>query len=138
MDHETYRQKYFVDPLPLPPYNFSGVFGVTLYFEDYEAAVAYYSEVLGPPAYLEGTGTRGWSIGGGWLTLLKGKAGNPCNIEVTFVVAAPSEADELQKAFIQAGGKGPPPSNEWMYQPVRFCSVVDPFGTSLLIISSLE
>jgi hypothetical protein len=137
MDFETYRKNFFVDPPPEPCYNFSGAFGVTLFYEDYEAAIAYYEKVLGPPAYVEGAGTRGWPIGNGWLTLLKGKDGNPRNVEVTFVVSNPSEADDLQQAFIEAGGEGLTPSDELMYEPVRFCSVVDPFGTVLLIVSSL-
>ena len=50
MDYETYRSKYFVDPAPQPRYNFIGNFGVTLFYEDYEAALTYYTQVLGPPA----------------------------------------------------------------------------------------
>lgn len=138
MDYETYRKNYFADPLPTPRYHFNGNFGVTLYYEDYDAAITYYEEVLGLPAYAEGAGTRGWPIGNGWLTILKGEDGNPRNVEVTFVVETPTEAEDLQQAFIEAGGKGPTSSNELMYEPIRFCSVVDPFGTSLLIISPLK
>jgi hypothetical protein len=138
MDFDTYRKNYFTNPPPEPRYNFSGAFGVTLFYEDYEAAIAFYLKVLGPPAYVEGAGTRGWPIGNGWLTLLKGKTGNPQNVEVTFVVGTPSEAENLQQAFIKAGGEGATPSDELMYEPIRFCSVLDPFGTALLIVSSLE
>lgn len=138
MDSEIYRKTYFVDPPPVPRYNFDGNFGVTLFYEDYQAAIAYYEQVLGPPAYVEGAGTRGWRIGQGWLTLLWGKSGNPQNVEITFEVSTPAEAEALQRAFIDAGGQGPAPSDELMYEPIRYCAVTDPFGVSLLIISSLR
>ena len=92
---------------------------------------------MGPLYYIEGTGTRGWRIGAGWLTLFQGKSGAPQNIEVTFVMETPEQAEALQSAFIQAGGEGYPPSDELMYEPIRFCAVTDPFGTALLIISPL-
>ena len=138
MDYETYQKNYFTDPPPEPRYNFSGVFGTTLFYEDYQAAIAYYEQVLGPPAYVEGEGTRGWPIGQGWLTLLWGKSGNPQNVEITFVVSIPEEAEALQQALIAAGGSGPTPSDELMYEPVRYCAVTDPFGVRLLIIGALE
>ena len=134
MKYEEYRKAYFTDPVPAPRYRFSGSFGVTLYFEEYEAAVAYYRQVLGPPAYAEGDGTRGWPIGAGWLTLLRGASGNPQNVEVTFQLDDAEEAERLQRAFIDAGGEGPAPTDQLMYQPVRSCPVRDPFGTDLLII----
>lgn len=138
MDYEAYRSAYFAEPAPAPRYRFSGSFGVTLYFEDYEAAVAYYEEVLGPPAYVEGEGTRGWPIGAGWLTLLFGRSGNPRNVEVTFQMEDQEEAEQLQRAFIAAGGEGPAPSDQLMYRPVRSCPVRDPFGTELLIVAPLD
>ena len=138
MDYETYRSKYFVDPIPQPRYDFTGHFGVTLFYQDYEAAIQYYEQIFGPPAYVEGKGTRGWQIGEGWLTLLWGRAGNPKNIEVTFMVSTPVEADALHQACIAAGGEGPTSSDELMYAPIHYCSVTDPFGVNLLIISPLE
>ena len=137
MDYETNQKNYFADPAPEERYKFSGDFGVTLFYQDYVAAIAYYERVLGPPAYLEGDGTRGWRIGDGWLTLLWGKSGNPKNTEITFVVSTPEQAEALQQAFIEAGGTGPPPSDELMYEPIRYCAVTDPFGVALLIISRL-
>ena len=137
MNYEEYRNAYFVTPAPKPRYRFEGSCGVTLYYEDYEAAVEYYRQVLGPPAYVEGAGTRGWPIGSGWLTLLRGSSGNPRNVEVTFQVETPAEAERLQRAFIEAGGEGPAPTDELMYEPIRYCPVCDPFGTELLVISRL-
>lgn len=92
MDFESYRKKYFTHPRPEPRFRFTDSFGVTLYFETYEAAVRYYSKVLRPPGYVEGEGTNGWQIGRGWLTLLKGKTGNLQNVEVTFVMGSAEEA----------------------------------------------
>jgi hypothetical protein len=40
------------DPMPEPRYRF----GVTLFFEDFDAAVEYYRRVLGPPAYVDDEG----------------------------------------------------------------------------------
>jgi len=135
MNYEAYCKAYFANPLPEPRYSFSGTFGVTLYFEDFELAVDFYQKVLGPPAYVEGEGTRGWQIGKGWLTLLQGKSGSPQNVEITLQVETPAEAEKLQQAFIAAGGKGSAPSDEYMYVPVRSCPVRDCFGTEIRIIS---
>jgi hypothetical protein len=137
MDFESYRQKYFVRPAPQSRFQYQGLHGVTLYYQDYERAVAYYQQVLGPAAYVEGESTRGWRVGDTWLTLLRGEAGNPQNVEVQFVMGTPAEAERLQQAFIAAGGRGPAPSDQLMYAPVRSCPVTDPFGVELLIISWL-
>lgn len=137
MNYEAYRNAYFTDPAPAPRYHFSGSFGVTLYFEAFDAAVAYYRQVLGPPAYVESAGTRGWAIGSGWLTLLQGKSGAPGNVEIALRMETPDEAERLQQAFIDAGGTGPPPADALMYEPIRSCPVRDPFGTEILIISPL-
>ena len=69
MNYQEYRHAFFVDPQPKPRFEFSGAFGITLFYQEYEEAVAYYTQVLGPPAYVEGASTRGWPIGDGWLTL---------------------------------------------------------------------
>jgi catechol 2,3-dioxygenase-like lactoylglutathione lyase family enzyme len=137
MDYESYREKFFAKPTPEPRFNFRGLHGTTLYFSDYEAAVAYYTRVLGSPAYVEGQGARGWRLGNTWLTLLMGKSGNPRNMELNIVMQTSQEADRLQAAFIEAGGVGEPPSDQLMYEPVRFCPLQDPFGTDILIICPL-
>jgi hypothetical protein len=137
MDYQTYRDKYFVKPAPEARFGFRGIFGATLYFEDYAAAVAYYSRVLGPPAYVEGENTNGWRIGSTWLTLLAAKQGYPQNVEIQIVMETPAEADRLQRAFIEAGGSGPDPLDDLMYEPVHLCPVRDPFGTEILIVCPL-
>ncbi len=138
MDYDEYQKAYFTEPTPTPRFLFNGSISVTLFFEAYESAIHYYQQVLGLPAYVEGDGTRGWPIGSGWLTLLRGKFGNPQNVEITLQMANPQEAERLQRAFISAGGKGQAPSDQLMYVPIRSCAVRDPFGTELLIISPLE
>ena len=137
MNFKEYQKAYFTDPLPKPLFRFSGSFGVTLFFEDFDSAADYYQQMLGTPAYVEGEGTRGWQIGSGWLTLLRGKSGNPRNVEVTLQMDTPEEAERLQRAFIVAGGEGPTPSNQLMYEPIRSCPVIDPFGTEFLITSPI-
>jgi hypothetical protein len=135
MDYQTYKEKYFVKPQPEPRFDFVGLNGIALYFEDYEAALGYYTTVLGPPAYVEGKYTHGWRLGDSWLTLFPSKTGNPKNVELTINMPTPAEAERLQKTFITAGGTGEPPSDQLMYEPIRYCPVTDPFGTEILIIS---
>ncbi|RPI78867.1 MAG: VOC family protein [Chloroflexi bacterium] len=138
MDYETYRKQYFVNPAPEQRFRFTGLHGATLYYQDYEQAVSFYQKVLGPPAYVEGESTKGWKIGNTWLTLFPNQDGNPRNTEVQFVMDTPEEAERLQQAFIQAGGTGPSPSDQLMYEPVRYCPVTDPFGILLMIVSRLR
>lgn len=137
MDYDTYRKAFFVDPPPEPRFRFRGRFGSTLFYEDFYAAVAFYERVLGPPGYVEGEGTRGWPIGSGWLTLLQGSNGNPRNVEITLELDTPREAEDLQRAFLAAGARGPEPSDQLMYRPLRCCPVVDPFGLPIMIIAPL-
>lgn len=133
MDYNTYRHAYFANPAPEQRFELEGVLGVTLYFADFQVAVEFYTKVLGPPTYVEGSATRGWRLGGTWLTLLAGGEGAPASVEVPIVASTPAEAERLQRAFIEAGASGQHPSDELMYVPVRVCPVKDPFGTKILI-----
>jgi hypothetical protein len=137
MDYQDYSDQYFVDPPPAPRFAYTGLLGATLYFQDYEAAVNYYQQVLGPPAYVEGDSTKGWRLGETWLTLLRGQDGNPHNAELMLLLPTPAEAERLQAAFVAAGGQGADPVDTLMYEPVRACYVCDPFGTNLMIYSRL-
>lgn len=137
VDEETSRRRNFVDPPPSPRFRFGPGNGATLFFADFDAAVRFYGEVLGPPAYVEGEGTRGWPLGWGWLTLLAGGDGAPRNVEVGIVAGSPAEAERLQRAFMEAGAEGDQPSDQLMYVPIRACPVTDPFGTQLLIYAPL-
>ena len=138
MDIQAYRDAFFVDPEPESRYSFAGSFVVTLFFGPFDEAVRYYTAVLGPPAYVEEEDTRGWRIGSGWLTLLQGEAGGPSNVEVCFRMETAQEAERLQRAFLDAGGTGPAPRDELMFEAVRYCPVRDPFGTDLLVFAPLE
>lgn len=137
MDDGTDREQFFADPQPQPRFAFAGLHGSTLYFADYAKAIAYYEQVLGPPAYLEGAGTRGWRLGDTWLTLLAGGTGAPRNVEIMIAMRNPAEAERLHAAFIAAGGVGAAPSDQLMYEPVRYCALRDPFGTEILITAAL-
>jgi hypothetical protein len=137
MDYEAYREEFFVEPAPAERYEMVGLLGATLFIQDYDLAVEFYQRVLGPPAYVEGEGTRGWRLGKSWLTLLRGPQGNPRNVEINIVAESPEDAERLQRAFIEAGGTGPAPSDQLMYEPIRACPVTDPFGTALMILAPL-
>jgi hypothetical protein len=138
MDYEKYRKANFAHPPPEQHYQFVGSFGTTLYYEDYQGAIAFYERVLGPPSYVEGEYTRGWPIGNGWLTLLRGKNGNPQNVEITLELASSEEAEALQREFISAGAEGQALSDQLMYRPIRACPVIDPFGLEIMIVAQLE
>ena len=134
MDYESYRKKYFVDPAPEQRFNFAGLHGATLFYQDYQEALAFYQKVLGPPAYVEGEFTHGWQVGNTWLTIFPSKEGGPKNMELPFVMAAPEAVDKLYQAFIDAGVEGEAPIETLMYQPVRMAVLTDPFGVSISIV----
>jgi catechol 2,3-dioxygenase-like lactoylglutathione lyase family enzyme len=134
MDYESYRKAYYVKPAPEPRFQFAGLHGATLYYQDYQEALAFYTQVLGPPAYIEGEHTHGWQVGQTWLTLFPSKSGNPANVEVPFFVDTAEEVDRLCEAFLEAGAKGDPPQDTLMYRPVRMCVLEDPFGVSLSVV----
>jgi hypothetical protein len=138
VDFEAYRRKHFVDPPPEPRFALAGLFDVSLFIQPYEEAVAYYNRVLGEPAYVEGDNTRGWRIGGQWLTLLAAREGAPKNVEITLLANSSEEAERLQRALIDAGGSGEQPFDDLMYEPLRIFPVKDPFGTAYMVIARLE
>jgi hypothetical protein len=137
MDFDAYHRQFYTDPPPAPRFRYGGLHGATLFFGEYAAAVAFYSQVFGPPAYVEGDGTRGWRLGQTWLTLLAGE-GHPQAMEVTLAMPTPAEAEAVQAAFVAAGGQGQPPSDQLMYAPIRYCPATDPWGTAWLIVAPLE
>jgi len=135
MNIETYRSAYFTNPPPEPRFQFESLNAFTLYFQQYEKALEFYTAVLGTPDYKEGESTHGWRIGTGWLTLLKGCEGNPKNIELSIIMPTPHEAERLQLAFIEEGAVGHEPADVFMYEAVHVCPVKDPFGTEIMIFS---
>jgi len=106
----------------------------SFYLKDFDEAVAFYSQVFGPPESVEPR-IKGWKLGDTWLTLFPAEDmgtdpdGNPRNAEFAVQVAAPEQVDVLYNAFIEAGAKPcHPPEDTEMYDKMRFSCVDDPFG----------
>ena len=116
---------------------------VSLYLESLDEGVKFYSEILGPPIYKEGR-TYGWKTGATWLTLLPSSAGtckgmNPRNTEYAIQVEQPEQVDVLYNKLIELGSKVCMiPKDTWMYEPMRFACVDDPFGVRIDIYSSIK
>jgi uncharacterized glyoxalase superfamily protein PhnB len=139
MDYKEYRDKYFANPAPEPRFGFKGIFGATLYYQDYPGALAFFKQVFGPPAYVEGENTHGWQIGPTWLTVFPSKEGVPTNLEVMLYLENETVVDKLFAAMIAAGAKGEPPVDTLMYTPVRIATVKDPFeGIFTLVAERTE
>ena len=92
------------------------------------------ARLLGEPGTNE-DGLRGWQLGDSWLTFFPAKGAvpapdaNPRNAEFAIEVAAPAEVDVLYAAFLAAGASPcMEPQDTWMYVPMRFAVVDDPFG----------
>ncbi|MEJ2759557.1 MAG: hypothetical protein P8046_13835 [Anaerolineales bacterium] len=134
MDFEEYRARYFTDPSPKPKYPFIGVCGATLFYQEYPAALAFFRQVFGEPAYVEGDFTHGWRIGESWLTVFPAKEGSPANLEVPVYLQTAEAVDALYAAFIAAGAMGDPPQNTLMYVPVYMTVVTDPFGVLFTLV----
>jgi uncharacterized glyoxalase superfamily protein PhnB len=135
MDFETYRKNYYTDPQPESRFDLgAGIRGAVLYYQDYPAALDFYTRVFGPPNYVEGDHTHGWRLGESWLTLFPSKSGSPGNIEVPFYLPTREAADALFAALIEAGAQGDPPAETLMYRPVYMAIVTDPFGVTLDLV----
>ena len=118
---------------------------VSLYYEDFHKAIAFYEKVFGPPDQVDQGGEiYSWQMGLTWLTLFPSKKGthkrsNPRNTEFAIQVSAPQEVDILFQAFIEAGAKkGWDTEDTAMYEEMRFCYVDDPFGVRIDIYCLLE
>jgi uncharacterized glyoxalase superfamily protein PhnB len=105
-----------------------------LYFQDYTGALVFYSEVFGPPAYIEGEHTHAWILGDTWLTLFPAKEGGPQNVEVLLYLDTSDELDRLYAALVSAGAEGSPPEDTLMFVPVRIAVLKDPFGGMLTLV----
>ena len=117
---------------------------VSLYYEDFKAAIEFYTKVLGDPETVDQGGEIiGWRMGATWLTLFPTKesthpGSNPRNAEFAIQVAEPDEVDTLYQAFIDAGAKkGWEPFDTEMYEKMRFSYIDDPFGVRIDIICPL-
>lgn len=138
MDFEEYRARYYTDPPPQPEFPFAGIRGATLFYQDYPAALAFFRQVFGEPAYVEGEFTHGWRIGESWLTVFPAKAGSPANLEVPVYLQTPEAVDALYAAFIAAGATGEPPQDTLMYVPVHMTVVTDPFGVMFTLVCEVS
>ena len=138
MDFETYRKSFYTDPQPEPRFDLLGIHGATLYYEEYSAALDFYTRVFGPPDYREGEFTHGWRLGNSWLTLFPSKSGSPANMEVPLYLPTREAVDALYAGLIAAGAKGEPPAETLMYRPVYMAIVIDPFGVALELVCELE
>ena len=134
MNYEEYKNNFIRNPEE-QEFAYQSMNSVALFYEDFHEAINYYTAVLGTPNYQEGEFTFGWRIGSGWLTILKGRKGNPHNVEVSFIMHSSEEADRLQQAFIAAGGVWQEPMDTLMYIPVHLCPVTDPFGVEIMVYS---
>ena len=115
-----------------------GLAYVSLYCKDFEEAIAFYTRVFGEPLNVDAPGDiYGWKLGTTWLTLFPSRDGtrpgaNPCNTEFAIQVAAPEEVDALLQALVDAGAApGWAAEDTWMYEPMRYGYVDDPFGARI-------
>ena len=115
---------------------------ISLYIKDFEKAIEYYTQILGPPQYVEGK-TIGWPMGSTWLTLFPSKYGNredsnPCNAEFAIQMGTPEAVDIMYNKFLEAGAMSySKPTDTKMYEPMRFACVDDPFGVRVDIYCPL-
>ena len=116
---------------------------VSLYLEDLDRGVEFYGELFGPPVYEEGR-LRGWRMGATWLTLFPSDAGscageNPRNAEYAIQVERPGQVDVLYRRLLDLGSVVcREPEDTWMYEPMRFACVDDPFGVRIDIYCPIE
>lgn len=106
----------------------------SFYIRDYGTAIAFYTQVFGPPQSDEPR-IKGWKLGDTWLTLFPSEDlghdpdANPRNAEFAIQVAAPEQVDMLYQALLEVGATDcMKPEDTHMYEPMRFCCVDDPVG----------
>lgn len=119
-----------------------GMAYVSIYPQDYQAAVAFYRDVLGEPDQTEATHPEdgvlsAWRIGGTYLTIFPHEGaprpGHPAaNVEFAIMLDAPEAVDAWHAAFLAAGAtEVTAPVDTRMYEPMRFACVDDPFGVRI-------
>lgn len=133
------------DPGEAPGFKIVGLNYVSLYIRHYVQAIAFYTEVFGPPdSPAEGDEPAGWRMGSTWLTVFPSVAGvepesNPRNAEFAIQVSTPSEVDALYRALNDAGAKTcMAPRDTRMYEAMRFGCVDDPFGVRIDVYCPLD
>ena len=124
-------------------YKISAVRFPSFYLKDFEAAVDFYTRILGPPETDQET-IKGWQIGDTWLTLFPAgafhrKEVNPRNCEIALQVESPDQVDSLYRTLVEAGAESCwEPEDTEMYVPMRFSCVDDPFGIRIDVYCPLE
>ena len=127
-------------------YDIVGLNYVTVYIQDFETAVAFYTNIFGTPETNapDGAALYGWKMGSTWFTVFPDKEGthpnsNPRNSEFAIQVGSPAEVDRLHADLVAAGAKNIwTPEDTEMYEPMRFSCVDDPFGVRIDIYCPLE
>ena len=125
-----------------PSFNIVGLNYVSLYFKEFEEAVEFYTKAFGNHTYKEGE-IYGWPMGSTYLTFFPSRNGtstdsNPCNTEFAIQVASPTDVDAIYNHLLSLGAKTcMVPEDTWMYEPMRFACVDDPFGIRIDIYSPL-
>lgn len=120
----------------------TGMAYVSIYPQDYQAAVAFYRSVMGEPDQTEATHPEdgvlsAWRIGGTYLTIFPHEGaprqGHPAaNVEFAIMLDAPEAVDAWHAAFLAAGAtEVTAPVDTRMYEPMRFACVDDPFGVRI-------
>jgi catechol 2,3-dioxygenase-like lactoylglutathione lyase family enzyme len=110
---------------------------VSLYVEEFEKAVAFWTALFGPPEFKEQETTLGWKMGATYLTLFPAAHGtvpgsNPRNAEFAIRVEAPGQVDALLEAMVEQGAKVVMGAQDtWMYEKMRYGCVDDPFGVRI-------
>ena len=137
MDFDEYKRKFYVQPAPPQKFKLSGLRGAAIYASPYEQALAFYTQVFGPPHYVEGETTHGWRLGDSWLSLFPSESGNPLNAELALHLDSADELDKLFAAFVEAGAEGDAPAETLMYVPVYAAFLQDPFGLAWTLVHEL-
>jgi hypothetical protein len=92
----------------------------TIFADDYAGGLAFYTRVFGPPEYSENDLTVGWRLGSTWLTLMPSTSSYPTGVEFAIEVSTPEQVERLQAEMLAAGASGPAPTDEWMYETMRW------------------
>jgi catechol 2,3-dioxygenase-like lactoylglutathione lyase family enzyme len=115
----------------------------SLYVDDFDAAVAFWTGLLGPPAYSEPEGAGrlvGFRLGDTWLTLFPRAGGphpdsGPRGCEFALKVGAPGDVDGLFARMLALGATAVmAPRDTRMYEAMRFACVDTPHGVRIDVV----
>ncbi len=137
MNFDEYRQKFYKRQPSEQDWAIEGQRGFSIHVSDYAEALAFYTQVLGNPHYIEGQDIHGWRLGDSWFTLFQSQSGGPTRSEISLHLQSNVEVDRLTRAFVEAGASGEPPAETLMYAPVYVAFLTDPFGLSWSLVHTL-